>query len=70
VYERSTLSISLGALSLNLYAAIARPILFIVSGNSVPILIGVQKLHPGVTEQMRIHYHSVTFHRMTMKALH
>ena len=36
VYVRSTLGISLGALNLSLYAAIARPILFIVSGNSVP----------------------------------
>ena len=42
VYVRSTLSISLDALNLRLYAAIARVVLFIVSGNSVPILIGVQ----------------------------
>ena len=36
VYERSTLGIFLDTLYLNLYAAIARLILFIVSGNSVP----------------------------------
>ena len=36
VYVRSTLGISLDALNLSLYAAVARPILFIVSGNSVP----------------------------------
>ena len=36
VYVRSTLGISLDALNLSLYAAIARAILFIVSGNSVP----------------------------------
>ena len=42
VYVRSTLGISLDALNLSLYAAIARAILFIVSGNSVPKRTGEQ----------------------------
>ena len=42
VYVRSTLGISLDALNLRLYTAIARVVLFIVSGKSVPIPTGVQ----------------------------
>ena len=42
VYQRSTLGISLDALNLRLYTAIARVILFIVSGNSVPKRTGEQ----------------------------